>query len=183
MSEVISPTATTKQRAGVKKAVRRQARIDMTPMVDLGFLLISFFVITTELSKPTAMNLIMPADGPPMDLGESDAMTVIPAENDNVWYYFGRWTEAERTGNVHKTTVGGKEGLRQLIIRRQQQLDANPASKEKRNGFMILIKPMPKSSYKNLVYILDEIAITEVKKHALVKLTDEEKSWVDKQQE
>ncbi len=58
-----------RQRAGVRRPVKRQLRIDMTPMVDLGFLLISFFVITTELSKPTVMPLAMPKDGGESDLG------------------------------------------------------------------------------------------------------------------
>jgi biopolymer transport protein ExbD len=73
MNLTINPT----NKAGVRKMKKHELKIDMTPMVDLGFLLISFFVITTELSKPTALNLIMPTKGIAMDLGESNALTVL----------------------------------------------------------------------------------------------------------
>ena len=62
MATIDNEVAVQRQRAGVRRPVKHQLRIDMTPMVDLGFLLISFFVITTELSKPTAMPLVMPKD-------------------------------------------------------------------------------------------------------------------------
>lgn len=70
-----------------RRSVKHNLKIDMTPMVDLGFLLISFFVITTELSKPTTMDLFMPKDGKPMDLGASDALTILLDNDNTFWYY------------------------------------------------------------------------------------------------
>lgn len=165
----------TRKRAGVRRQVKHALRIDMTPMVDLGFLLITFFVITTEMSKPTAMNLIMPKDGPPIDLGESDALTVLMGAHNTAWYYEGDWMQAAKNGKV--LPLEGKLAARQLIIDKQQKLE-NSGRPEGRNGLMLLVKPGSGTSYKELVDLLDEVAINDVKKYVVLKQTDEEKEWV-----
>lgn len=168
----------TRHKAGVRRMIKRSLKIDMTPMVDLGFLLISFFVITTELSKPTAMNLYMPADGPPTELGMSNALTIIPAGDNTVWYYAGKWEDAKMSGALYQTTYAGKNGLRKIINDKQNQLDNDLKSKEKREGLMLLIKPTAQASYKNLVDVLDEATINMVKKFAVLKLSPEETNWL-----
>lgn len=168
-------SAGTRKRAGVRRQVKHALRIDMTPMVDLGFLLITFFVITTEMSKPTAMNLIMPKDGPPIDLGESDALTVLMGAHNTAWYYEGDWMQAAKNGKV--LPLEGKLAARQLIIDKQQKLE-NSGRPEGRNGLMLLVKPGSGTSYKELVDLLDEVAINDVKKYVVLKQTDEEKEWV-----
>lgn len=169
-----------RSRAGVRRPLKQQLRIDMTPMVDLGFLLISFFVITTELSKPTAMNLIMPADGIAMDLGDSNAFTVLLDDHNRAWYYTGDWKNALEENRIRPVSLSGKQGLRGQIIRRQQWLDARHTG-EGRGGLMLLIKAGPGTSYKNLVNVLDEMSINQVKKYAVVNLTPEERTWMQKQ--
>ncbi|MBI3139944.1 MAG: biopolymer transporter ExbD [Sphingobacteriales bacterium] len=169
-----------RNRAGVRRPLKQQLRIDMTPMVDLGFLLISFFVITTELSKPTAMDLVMPKEGKPMPLGDSNAFTLLLDVQDRAWYYTGEWNKALEEGAVLPVRISGKQGLREQIIRRQQWLDARH-TEEGRSGLMLLIKAGPGTSYKNLVDVLDEMNINQVKKYAVVKMTPEEKAWIQKQ--
>ncbi len=168
----------TRHKAGVRRMIKHSLKIEMTPMVDLGFLLISFFVITTELSKPTAMNLYMPADGPPTELGMSNALTIIPDGDNTVWYYAGKWEDAKISGTVYKTTYAGKNGLRKIINDKQNQLDNDLKSKEKREGLMLLIKPTAQASYNNLVDVLDEATINMVKKFAVLKLSPEETNWL-----
>jgi biopolymer transport protein ExbD len=164
-----------RKRAGVTRMLKHTLKIDMTPMVDLGFLLIAFFVITTELSKPTMMNLNMPADGPPMPLGESSALSFLLGKNNTVYYYNGNWEEAKKNGTILKTTYSGIDGMRKIINEKQHRLDANSAiNKEGRNGLMLLIKPADNASYQNIVDVLDETAINQVKKYAVVKLSKEE---------
>jgi hypothetical protein len=178
MTEIQPVSVKPRHKAGVRRMIKHNLKIDMTPMVDLGFLLISFFVITTELSKPTAMNLYMPADGPPTDLGISNALTIIPDNENTVWYYFGKWEDAVQTGAIYKTTYAGNNGLRKVINEKQWQLDNDIKSKEKRDGLMLLIKPTQEASYKNLVDVLDEATINVVKKYAVLKLTPEEVNWL-----
>ena len=154
----------------------------MTPMVDLGFLLISFFVITTELSRSRAMNLIMPKDGPPMDLGQSNAMTVLLDKGNTIYYYYGDWPAALASGHVEQTTYSGENSIRDHILQKQQQLASNPVNKEGKDGLMLLIKATDNASYENLVDVLDEIAITNVKKYAVVKISPQETTWLRQRQ-
>jgi biopolymer transport protein ExbD len=69
-----------------KKYSRPSLKIDMTPMVDLGFLLISFFIFTTSISTPAVTKLFMPADGVPSKLGESNALTLLLGNNNTLFY-------------------------------------------------------------------------------------------------
>lgn len=166
------------KRAGLQRMAKHQLKIDMTPMVDLGFLLISFFVISTELSKPTVMDLFVPRDGIETQLAQSDALTVLLDKNNAVYYYQGDWKEAIASGSVQQTNFSGSEGLRKIIMQKQQQLDIARKKGEGRNGLMLVIKPATGASYKNLVDVLDEITISIVKKYAVVKISPEEVKWL-----
>ena len=178
MTSIESGSAANHQKVGVRRMIKHNLKIDMTPMVDLGFLLITFFVITTELSKPTALHLAMPADGAPSPLEESNALTIIPDEGNTIWYYFGKWEEAEKSGTIYQADYTGNNSLRKIITQKQQQLDSTIKSKEKRDGLMLLIKPTAAASYKNLVDVLDEATISRVKKFAVLKLSDAELGWL-----
>ena len=72
------------RKAGMRRMTKHNLKIDMTPMVDLGFLLIAFFVITTELSKPTVADLYIPKGDKPMPLANSKALTVLLGKNNTV---------------------------------------------------------------------------------------------------
>jgi biopolymer transport protein ExbD len=170
-----------RRRAGVRCMVKHSLKVDMTPMVDLGFLLITFFVITTELSKPTMINLYMPTDGPPTDLGESNALSFLLGKSNTVYYYNGNWDEAKRKGEIFTTTYSASEGLRKIINEKQRRLDTGiKKNKEGRDGLMLLIKPGKEASYENVVDLLDEATISIVKKYAIIKLSDEEDEFLKK---
>src|SRR5476651_2016745 len=79
-----------KKGPGVKKAKKLSTRIDLTPMVDLGFLLITFFIFTTALSEPKAMRLNLPDDGEGMTAPESKTLNLVLASGNRVYYYHGR---------------------------------------------------------------------------------------------
>ena len=168
-------------RAGVRRMVKHNLRVDMTPMVDLGFLLITFFVITTELAKPTAMDLYMPKDGPDMPLGESGALTVL-VDNNKLYSYNGKWEDAIKNNSIMQTSFSGTADLRKIIEDKQKLLDVTAAKKEGRDGLMLVIKPGQDAFYKNVVDVLDEITISRVKKYAIVKQSDEERKWLQGKQ-
>ncbi len=170
-----------RKRAVVRKMIKHYLKVDMTPMVDLGFLLISFFVITTELSKPTVMNLAMPADGPPTDLAKSAALTVLTKGN-SIYYYQGEWEDADMNLKIEPAELSGKNSLRAVIGRMQISLDKNERLKKGRDELMMLIKPGAETSYKTVVDLLDEVTISRVKKYALIKQSSEESEWLYRQQ-
>jgi len=175
MATIDNEVTVQRQRAGVRRPVKHQLRIDMTPMVDLGFLLISFFVITTELSKPTAMPLAMPKDGSDSELGESYAFTVLLGNREKAWFYHGNWAEAVAKGKVYP--VNSTTELRHKIQERQHWLDIHPCN-EGRAGLMVLLKSSPGASYKQVVDVLDEMTINQVKKYAVIKPALSELEWM-----
>src|SRR5688572_22930336 len=103
MMQTINNSFPSRKKAGVPKLIKNNLKIDMTPMVDQGFLLISFFIITTELSKPRVALLNMPKDGDPSNIANSLALTILIGK-DRLFYYHGDWPEAIKTNQVIETS-------------------------------------------------------------------------------
>src|SRR5689334_20929388 len=97
MAEINAP-ATGSNKPGVRRSKKLSTRVDLTPMVDLGFLLITFFIFTTTMSSPKVMKLVMPDDTntnvPPTNVGKSTALTVIPLDANRIFYYHGDLVDA-----------------------------------------------------------------------------------------
>jgi biopolymer transport protein ExbD len=155
-------------------------KTDMTPMVDLGFLLISFFVITTEMSQPRTTDFFVPK---PSDLrstlGDSNALTFLLAKDNTVYYYHGNWKDAFAKGLVTKIAGDQKRAIREVVIRKQQYLDQHN-KKEGRDGLMFLIKPGKDAFYGNVIDVLDEALIHNVKKYAVLPIEAGEASFLEK---
>src|SRR6185295_13160446 len=95
-----------KKGPGVKKAKKLSTRVDMTPMVDLGFLLITFFIFTATMKSPTTMDLNMPKETDKKDetkIKQSGALTILLGKNDQVYYYEGELTQ-ETASSIFKQT-------------------------------------------------------------------------------
>lgn len=172
MAEILTTTSY-RRRAGVRRMKKHSLRTDMTPMVDLGFLLITFFVFTAEISKPSVVKLNVTTDGPPSHLGLSNALTVLLDGNDRIYYYHGDWKDASANNAIVETNLSVANGIGKVIREKQLQLDMNN-KKEGRNGLMLLIKAGQHASYKNVIDALDEAMINGVKKYALLKAQPEE---------
>jgi biopolymer transport protein ExbD len=151
-----------KKGPGVKKAKKMSTRVDMTPMVDLGFLLITFFIFTTTMSQPTAMNLFMPKDVDKPEeqnkVKESGAFTIMLGKEDVVYYYEGL--------DPTKIQTATFKTIRDEIIRKKQS--TNP------EDLVVIIKPTADATYKNTVDILDEMTINEIKRYAMVDISETE---------
>jgi len=156
-------------------------RIDMTPMVDLGFLLITFFVFTTTMSTPKATDLFMPSDKPvpiPSELPNSLALSLILDDNNKVYYYNGSFNEAASENKVYETNYSLYEGIGKVIRQKQKEIDVSGKFTDGRKGLMLLIKPTSKSDYKNVIDALDEVVINDVRKYAIVEPANEEISYI-----
>ncbi len=158
-----------KKGPGVKKQARKDTKVDMTPMVDLGFLLITFFVFTSTMSTPKAFKLNVPDDSAKDEeltqAKASGAFTVLLSKNNFVYYYEG---QLEADGSNFKSS-NFKEIRNQLL-----QKKANTPEKD----FVVIIKPSEEANYKNVVDMLDEMQILEIKKYAIVDIADGEKALI-----
>jgi biopolymer transport protein ExbD len=154
-----------KKGPGVKKAKKLSTRVDLTPMVDLGFLLITFFIFTTTMSQPTAMKLFLPKDTEKPEeqnkVKESGALTLLLGNENNIFYYEGQLAP---DGSNFKST-NFKE-IRKVIIDKKRSTDPK--------DFVVVIKPSAESTYKNTVDLLDEMTINDVKRYALVDISEAE---------
>ena len=153
---------------------------DMTPMVDLGFLLITFFVFTTTMSTPKATDLFMPKDNidRPQPLPNSLALSLLLDDNNKVFYFNGDFKEAVSASKIFETNYSTYDGIGKIIRRKQKDVGASGKFSDGRKGLMLLIKPTSKSVYKNVIDALDEAVINDVKKYAIVEPTDDEIRYI-----
>lgn len=153
------------------RSKKQNSKVDLTAMVDLAFLLITFFMLTTTLSKPQAMDLGLPDKEDPKDknqdikVDENRTMTVLLGENNKLVRYVGILASPV-VGGAPKDFVYGKEGIRKELILRKASVAAY--TKDAKKGMIVIIKPSKKSNYRNLVDILDEMAIVDVPTYAIV---------------
>jgi biopolymer transport protein ExbD len=174
-----------KKGPGVKKGKKLSTRIDLTPMVDLGFLLITFFMYTTTMSKPKTMEINMPNTEKidPKDqtkIKESTAMTILLSKNHRVYYYEGLANDPTKPPDLKVTTFKAKGGIRDAIIEKKQKVAALQASGAlgPKDPATVLIKPDTTSTYDDLVNILDEMSINDVRVYAIVDITDVDQGFI-----
>ena len=84
----INSTASHSRKSGVRRSRKLSTRVDLTPMVDLGFLLITIFMVSTSWTKPKAAQVHMPANGKPMNIGNNVSLTLVALSGDSIFYYY-----------------------------------------------------------------------------------------------
>lgn len=156
-------------KGGKVRSKKANSKVDLTAMVDLAFLLITFFMLTTTLSKPQSMDLGLPdKDEDPsknkdIKVDENRTLTVLVGENNKMIYYMGLLATPIAGP---KDISYGKDGIRKELFSRKKSVLEYTGNKDK--GIIVIIKPSKKSNYRNLVDILDEMAITGVSTYAIV---------------
>jgi biopolymer transport protein ExbD len=163
---------------GKVRSKKADAKVDLTAMVDLAFLLITFFMLTTSLSKPQSMDLGLPDKDDPNEkkndikVDQRRTLTIIMGKDNKIKWYHGL-LEAPEPGGKVTDAVYGKNGLRKEILKRVVSVPQTTGEKDK--GLIVIIKPSKKSTYRNLVDVLDEMAICKVPTYAIVNdITPEE---------
>lgn len=163
MAEINTSSA---KHSGAKVRVKRMStKIDMTPMVDLAFLLLTFFILTSTFSKGYVMDVAMPAKPKigelPPRANVNDVMNLVLAEDDKLYWWVGE-------ARAHETNYS-KEGIRKILME-QRQLNPN---------LVVLIKPKDESRYQNIVDVLDEIEITRTERFTIVPFTSEDRRYLE----
>jgi len=172
-------------KGGKVRSKKQNSKVDLTAMVDLAFLLITFFMLTTSLSKPQSMDLSLPdkdpneKDNKDTKVDENRTMTVMLGADNKIVYYMGLLA----TPKVAPADITyGKDGIRKELLKQKKNVLAYSAALGKpKNGIIVIIKPTKKSNYRNLVDILDEMAISGVDTYAIVpEFSPEETKLIDK---
>lgn len=169
---------------GKGKAKKHSTKVDLTPMVDLAFLLITFFMFTTTLAKPKAMDISMPADKieetDQKEFPASKAMTVLLTKDNLALYYYGKPEDAALDPSaVVATNFDPNAGIRKAILEKKKLVNAQHGVDEKGDTKMlVLIKMNEDCKYKNMVDILDEMHICGVKLYAIVDISEPEKEMI-----
>lgn len=184
-------------KGGKKRAKKQSTRIDMTPMVDLAFLLLTFFVLTATFSKPKSMELTFPA--PPLDEKENppvkNGITFLLTKDDRIFYYEGELRPAD-DDKGKKTTLTelnfSKESLHKYLLDKNKDmqekvraLDVKHKNKQLEDttfkrlvrevkadkaSYTYLIKTDDKATYKNVIDVIDELNVNVVGKYVMVDI-------------
>lgn len=201
MAEVNTDQGGGKEKGGKHSKVRAKkasTHIDMTPMVDLAFLLLTFFMLTTTFSKPKTVEINMPLkDGEPTKV--NNAITVLLSDKDKVFWYFGEFKPDETQLNQ---TDFSDNGIRKILLDKNSAAHAEVKrleeelakrqiadstfkrlaveAKSQKSALMVLIKTDDKAKYRNVIDILDELSIASVGKYAVVDMMKDEYDLIQK---
>lgn len=192
MAEISQVSSGGKHKKG--KTKKMSTRVDLTPMVDLAFLLITFFMLTTTFLKPQTMEISMPSKDKVKEeeqtkVKESLAVTIIIGNNDSLFYYFGTRTK-EGVDPEFKMTNYSPDGLRTVLLKKNAEVVLKIVDLKKQNEThkfnedtlkariskikgakdapVIMIKALDNSTYNNLVDVLDEMNICNIGRYAIV---------------
>ena len=172
----LNASAGANRHKGTVRSKKLSTRVDLTPMVDLGFLLITFFVFTTTLNEPGTMSIVTPTDDPSETIyADSKVLTLIPIDNNKIVYYHGELQKAGKENLFGETNFALKNGVGDLIRQKQRALEANGID---RKEMVLIVRPSEKSNYQNVIDILDEVTINALKYYSLTDLTEEEKKFL-----
>ena len=162
MAEITNSSPQNK--GGKVRSRKMSTRIDMTPMVDLAFLLLTFFMLTTTFLKSQVMEVDMPeksiAAPPPINVKK--VLTLVLGANNKVYWYMG-YAEPP-----YKATDFSPGGVRKLLMEKNAQI----------KGLYVFIKPSDKSRYQNIVDIFDELSIAGVKHFSVTEITEEDNKLI-----
>jgi biopolymer transport protein ExbD len=191
MAELDTSSSGGGKKGGVRRSKKLSTRVDMTPMVDLGFLLITFFIFTTTLSKPKTMELNMPVDEKDIKKPDeknkvkaSTVLTVLLSKQNRMYYYYGIGDDPKNPPAVKVSKYDGAKGgdirkaIQDLKIK-VKELQATPGSNiNEKDEATVIIKPDTNSSYKDVVDILDEMAINDINIYALVDIGQVDRDFI-----
>lgn len=166
MAELNTKTAVDSKR---KKRIRKQAPgVDLTAMVDLAFLLITFFMLTTSLNKPYQVDIAMPdqTQSDKTEIDENRIVSLLVGEGNIFWYHGDFQRPLVVPTNIDLNT----NKLRQTLLEMKKQILTTTKGKD----MIVLIKPSKQARTVDLIQTLDEMKITTIKRYMISKISPSE---------
>jgi biopolymer transport protein ExbD len=197
------------QKGGKKRAKKHEGRIDMTPMVDLICLLLTFFILTAAFNKPKVMVINMPdkkkIDKPPVVIADR-MLNIVLGDSSKIYYYVGMVENGKPLPTLIKSSFN-KDGIRKVLLEKNKDLftkiteyrekrltgkikDADTTAQRtikelkmadnlnSKGGPTVLIKPNAKAKYKDIVALVNEMAITNIGVYAITDMSSQEKEML-----
>jgi biopolymer transport protein ExbD len=168
MGAVDTPESGAKHKKGGlrKRAPKRIGiKIDMTPMVDVAFLLLIFFMCTTVFRKPQALEINLPPDpNAKVEIAQSNVMTLrVIAHPDTTRGVRAFW----------------KIGDQPFQETRFENLEKTFETEGKKNPkLVVLVKIDREVKYKYMVNLIDQLQFAELNRFSLAPLEPKEKAEV-----
>lgn len=159
-----------------KKKRRLSIRIDMTPMVDVAFLLLTFFMLTTVFNKPQTMEINLPPEETTVEVAESNLLTIRVGEDGSIYANVGNdeptmiVTGVDFTSKDVAKKLEALKKLRSLLIDR---LQANPK-------LITLIKVDRNGTYNMLVDVMDELNLANITRFSIAPMQEADKKLLAK---
>jgi len=135
----------------VASATPSGVNMDMTAMVDMAFLLLIFFMVTTVFRRPLAMEINMPEPGAKVQVPESNVMTMYVLRTDEIVYRVGKGTQQTITWKDIEQT------LRQGLVDNEK--------------LIVLVKVDPEARYERMVDMMDILDDAQITRFSLVGMT------------
>lgn len=150
---------------------KQQPRVDLTAMVDLAFLLITFFMLTTSINKPNAMDVAMPdknKENPEdrLEVADTRTLTLLLGSNNKIEWYHGDYSNPIEGPEI---VDYGKDGIRPVLLRKLEQVRQQTGK-----DLIIVVRPSDKSTHRNLVDILDEMNIIKAPIYMIGSISEPE---------
>ncbi len=150
----------------LSKSKKLSTRVDMTPVVDLAFLLLTFFMLATTFIKPQVMELILPeqiedqSESKLPKVNEKNVLNIVLDGDNRIYWYIGL-TDVRVMESDYSAT-----GIRSVLNEHRVRLEK----------LVVLVKPDTTATYENMVDILDELEITGIARYALVDMGEEDRA-------
>lgn len=171
----------------IKGGKKGSPQVDLTPMVDLGFLLITFFMLSTTMVRPKTMDIQMPYKGnitpDPTPIKRSVALTIPLSKDHRVYYYEGMGTDSTKPPDVKLAYFKNtNDGIRQAILNKKKKVQAliSSGELEATDKTTVIIKSDTNSTTKDLIDVLDEMTIDAVPVYAVVDITPVDLGFIKK---
>jgi biopolymer transport protein ExbD len=170
----------------VKGGKKGTPRVDLTPMVDLGFLLITFFMFTTTMAKPKAMEIQMPFKDEKLQeedknkIKKDEALTILLSKDHRIYYYNGIGDDPTNPPKIEVTYFKDKDGIRDVLINKKKMVQDLISQGVLTAGdkAIVLIKPDETSTTDDLINILDEMTINAIPVYAVVDITPVDQDFI-----
>lgn len=163
------------KKGGKIRSKKQGGRVDLTAMVDLAFLLITFFMLTTSLNKPNAMDVTVPdknEEDPEdrLEVADTRTTTILLAGNNKLVWYSGMFDEPIEGP---ETTDYGPDGIRKVLLRKLKEVPEQTGEQ-----LIVVIRPSADATHRNLVDILDEMKIVDAQLFSLGNILDMEEEFL-----